>query len=132
MKRMKLILALTMTIAMSLGVTAYGNTESTIVIHQKAELGKITGMTGYDYIKLVLKNKFDMTDAEITAGLNLGKTLFDIAQEKGMTLNEFKTAILEEKNKAVADGKITPEEGDSQFFNLLPNVYNSGSFTGST
>ena len=86
----------------------------------------ITGMRGYDYIESVLNNKLGMTDDEITDGLNSGKTIYDLAKEKGMTIDQFKTALLEEKtkavDKAVADGNITSEEGDSLKETLKNNV----------
>ena len=75
----------------------------------------VTGMRGYDYVESVLKDKLGMTDEEITTGLNSGKTMYALAEEKGMTEDQFKAALLEERNKAVdkavADGTITNEEG---------------------
>ena len=77
----------------------------------------VTGMRGYDYVESILKDNLGMTDAEITAGLNSGKTMYALAEEKGMTVDQFKAALLEERNKAVdkavADGTITNEEGAS-------------------
>jgi len=126
MKSKKLILGLTIAITMGLGVTAYASTESTTATHQSAGLRIVTGMRGYDYVESVLKNKLGMTDEEITAGLNSGKTMYNLAQEKGMTADQFKTALLEEKNKAVdkavADGNITSEDGDSLKETLKNNV----------
>ena len=126
MKSKKLIIALTMTITMGLGVTAYASTESTNATHPKAGLGMVTGMRGYDYVESVLKNKLGMTDEEITAGLNSGKTMYTLAEEKGMTEDQFKTALLAEKtkavDKAVSDGNITNEEGDSLKETLKNNV----------
>ena len=88
----------------------------------------VTGMRGYDYVESVLKDKLGMTDEEITAGLNSGKTMYDLAEEKGMTEDQFKTALLEERNKAVdkavADGTITSEEGDSLKETLKNNIDN--------
>lgn len=143
MKSKKLILALTMTITMGLGITAYAatesaNTQTTTVttantstngFHMAgAGLGRATGMRGYDYVEAVLKDKLGMTDEEITAGFNSGKTMYDLAKEKGMTEDEFKTALLEERikaiDKAVADGNITKEEGDSIKENLKNNMDN--------
>lgn len=126
----KLILGLTIAITMGLGVTAYAaNVEtaaSTNYTHQGVGLGRITGIRGYDYIKAVLKDKLGMTDEEITAGFNSGKTMYDLAEEKGMTEDEFKTALLEERNKAidkaVADGTITSEEGASLKETLKNNI----------
>jgi len=67
-----------------------------------------------------------MTDAEITAGLSSGKTMYALAQEKGMTEDQFKAALLEERNKAVdkavADGTITTEEGFSLKETLKNNL----------
>jgi hypothetical protein len=127
MKAKKLILGLTMAITMGLGVTAYAaSTDSlTNYNHQRAGynqgtgagLGRATGMRGYDYVETILKDKLGITDAEITAAFDAGKTMYDLAKEKGMTEDEFKTALLEERNKAidkaVAAGTITIAEGDS-------------------
>lgn len=86
MKSKKLILGLAMVITMGLGVTAYAtNTESitsTNYTHQRVGLGIITGVIGYDYIEAVLNNKLGMTDAEISAGFDSGKTMYDLATEK--------------------------------------------------
>lgn len=116
MKSKKLIIALTMTIAMSLCITAYASTDSATT-NQRARLEKVTGMRGYDYVESVLKDKLGMTDDEITDWLDSGKTMYDLAQEKGMTVDQFKSALLEERtkavDKAVADGTITNEEGAS-------------------
>ncbi|AWK52558.1 hypothetical protein DIC82_16850 [Clostridium beijerinckii] len=116
MKTKKLIIALTMILTMGLGITAYASTtQSTTGTHQRGGMMMVTGMRGYDYIESVLKNKLGMTDEEITIGLNSGKTMYALAQEKGMTEDQFKSALLEERNKvvdkAVADGTITNEEG---------------------
>lgn len=143
MKSKKLILALAMTITMGLGITTYAATESeststatvtttnTSTISCQgagAGLGRVTGMRGYDYVEAVLKDKLGMIDEEITAGFNSGKTMYDLAKEKGMTEDELKTALLEERikaiDKAVADGNITKEEGDSIKENLKNNMDN--------
>lgn len=128
----KLILGLTIAISMGLGVTAYAanveTTTSTNYTHQGVGLGRITGIRGYDYVEAVLKDKLGMADEEITAGFNSGKTMYDLAKEKGMTEDEFKEALLEERNKAidkaVTDGTITKEEGDSMKETLANNIIN--------
>ena len=69
-----------------------------------------------------------MTDEEITAGLNSGKTMYALAEEKGMTEDQFKAALLEERIKAalkaVADGTITNEEGEKLKETLKKNLDN--------
>lgn len=126
MRKKKLIITLTMTIALGLGVTAYASTESAKGTYQREGIGKVTAMSGYEYVEVVLKNKLGMTDKEITDGLNAGKTMYDLAKEKGMTEEQLKAAVLEEKNKAVdkavVDGKITKEEGETLKANLKNNV----------
>ena len=129
MKAKKLIIALTMTLTMGLGITAYASTtESTIGTHQRAGMMIVTGMRGYDYVESVLKDNLGMTDAEITTGLNSGKTMYTLAEEKGMTVDQFKAALLDERNKAVdkavADGTITNEEGVSLKETLKNNLDN--------
>lgn len=127
MKAKKLIIALTMTLVMGLGVTAYASTtQATTATHQRTGMMRVTGMRGYDYVESVLKDNLGMTDEEITAGLNSGKTMYALAEEKGMTEDQFKTALLEERNKAVdkavADGTITNEEGASLKETLKNNL----------
>jgi hypothetical protein len=132
MKNKNLIIALTMTIAVGIGATAYASTESTNgtnginSTYQRAGLGRATGTRGYDYVESILKNNLGMTDKEITDGLNSGKTIYGLAKEKGMTEEQFKAALLEERNKAVdkavTDGKITKEEGEAMKVRLKNNL----------
>lgn len=131
MKSKKLILGLTIAIIMGLGATAYAasaeiTTVSSTSTHQRAGLGRITGMRGYEYVQSILKNNLGMTDAEITAGLNSGKTMYTLAEEKGLTEDQFKAVLLEERNKAIdkaiSDGTITKAEGDSMKETLENNI----------
>lgn len=131
MKSKKIILGLAMAITMGLGVTAYAaNTETTpsttTAAHERVGLARVTGVRGYDYVEAVLKNILAMTDEEITAGFNSGKTKYDLAKEKGMSEDEFKTALIEERNKAIDKavdaGTITKEDGDSMKETLKNNM----------
>ena len=101
--------------------------------HQKAGLKKITGSRGYDFIKIILKEKLGMTDDEIQVGLDSGKTMHDLAIDKGMSEDEFKNALIEEKNqaidKAISDGTITQDEGDSAKNIIKNNAANSNCST---
>lgn len=128
MKKRSLIITLTMTMAIGLGVTAYASTNSTQNTFKGAGLGRVTVMRGYDYVEKILEDKLGLTEQQITEGLNSGKTMYDLAKEKGMTEDQFKAALLEEKNKAVDDavaaGKITKEEGETIKANLKNNIDN--------
>ncbi|AWI05971.1 hypothetical protein [Clostridium drakei] len=132
MKKKNLIIALTMALAVGIGATAYASAASTGVTngnntnHQGVGIGRVTGISGHDYVQSILKDKLGITDKEITDALNSGKTMYDLAKDKGMTEEQFKAALLEERNKAidkaVADGKITKEEGASMKEKLKSNM----------
>lgn len=78
--------------------------------------GKATAMRGYNIVAGVLKNKFGVTDEEIGKAITSGETLYDVAKDKGVTDDQFKSAVIEERIKtidqAVSDGTITKEQGD--------------------
>ena len=97
--------------------------------HQRASLRRITGHRGYEFIETVLKDKLGVTDEEIQASLDAGKSLHDLALEKGMTEEEFKNALIEEKNKAidkaVSEGSISQEEGDTAKNIISSNAENA-------
>lgn len=134
MKKRKIITALTLTMAIGIGATAYAaSTNTTSAPVQRLGLGRITSMRGYDYITNILKSKLGLSDTDISNGLNSGKTLYDLAAEKGMTDEELKTALLDERTKAidaaVSQGTITKEEGETLKENLSNNIANcTGNF----
>ena len=131
MKSKKIAIALTLTIILGVGGTVFATettakTESNIVVHQALGMGRITGIKGYDYVTSLLKNKLGLTDKEIADGLSSGKTVYDLAKEKGMTEEQFQAALLDEKSKAidgaVTKGTITKEQGDTLKETLKTNM----------
>lgn len=134
MKVKSIIAALAITLVIGAGATVYAETK-TGYIHQGLGLGRISSMRGYDYSSSVLKDKLGMTDKEITDGLNNGKTMYDLAKDKGMTADEYKAALIEAKteaiDKAVSNGTITKEQGDSLKENIKNNIGNCISNPGS-
>jgi ribosomal protein S20 len=137
MKKRNIISALALTMTIGIGATAYAasisdNTNITSP-NQRLGLGRITSMRGYDYTSTILKDKLGLTDEEITTARNSGKTIYDLALEKGISQEEIKSALLEEKAKAidaaVTKGTITKEEGDALKANLSTNIENcTGNF----
>lgn len=128
MKGKKVLIGLALVLTMGLGVTTYAaTTDSSAFNHKRAGFGMVTGMRGFDTVETVLNN-FGITDEEIVAGRNSGKTMYDLVKEKGITEDQFKTAMLDEKNKAIdkaiAEGKITSEEGVQIKENLKNNIDN--------
>lgn len=136
MKIKKLLLALGVVAVLGVGVSAYAETKTnTNTTNHGMGLGRITSMRGYDYVSAVLKNKLGMTDKEITDGLNSGKTMYDLAKDRGMSTDQFRKALIEEKSKAVDSavkkGSITKEQGDSLKANINTNINNCDGTPGS-
>ena len=129
MKKRNVITALALTIALGVGATAYAATSDSTaqsVQGQRLGLGRVTAMRGYDYTTNVLKNKLGLSEKEITEALNSGKTVYELALEKGMTEESFKAALLEERAKAIDEavtkGTITKEEAETLKANMKTNI----------
>lgn len=134
MKRKKIIAALTLTMVIGMGATAYAASSNTSSAPtQRLGLGRITSMRGYDYISNILKDKLGLSEADITSAVNSDKTLYELAVEKGMTEEQIKAALLEAKTQAIDEavnkGTITKEEGETLKANLNTNIANcTGNF----
>ena len=82
------------------------------------------GMMGdsQDSLIAVAADKLGMTVDELTTRLQGGKTVADLAQEKGVDLqtivDAFMAARQEALNQAVTDGKITQEQADQMLENM--------------
>lgn len=139
MKKKNLIIALTLVLSLGVGVTAYADsktetTTSSSVTCSGYGLGRITGMRGYDFMTNILKNKFGISDSDISTARNSGKTMYDIAKDKGITEDQFKSAMVEERTKAVDEavknGSITKEQGENIKSNIKENSSNCTSGKG--
>lgn len=123
MKSKKIVIALTLTLILGVGgsALAFGATTNnpavSSTVGQGLGMNRIAGVSGYDYVNSVLKNKLGLTEKEITDGLNSGKTVYDLAKTKGITEEQFKTALYEERSnaldEAVTKGTLTKEQGDT-------------------
>jgi len=82
------------------------------------------GMMGgsEDSLLAVAADKLGMTVDDLTAQLKDGKTVADLAQEKGVDLqtivDAFVAARQEALSQAVTDGKITQEQADQMLENM--------------
>lgn len=136
MKKRNIISALVLSMAIGMGATAYAASADNTTAgtpSQRLGLGRITSMRGYDYITNVLKNKLGLSDTDITNAINSGKKPYDLAAENGMTDEQLKAYLIEERSKsiddAVAKGTITKEEGENLKANLNTNIQNcTGNF----
>jgi len=136
MKKRNIIAALALSMAVGMGATAYAaSTDNTTagITGQRLGLGRITFMRGYDYITNVLKNKLGLSDTDITNAINSGKRPYDLAAEKGMSDEQLKAYLIEERSKAIDDAvakdTITKEEGENLKAKLNTNIQNcTGNF----
>lgn len=129
MKKSRFISAIALAAVIGIGVTAYAastDPSRSIMPGQRLGLGRITSMRGYDYISSILKDKLGLSDSDITSALNSGKTLHDLALEKGMTQEQLTAYMLEERSKgidaAVEKGTITKAEGEQLKAALKQNM----------
>lgn len=76
------------------------------------------GMEGplHDYMLTAISNVFGVTPEELQGLHDAGTTMWDFAQQKGMTQEQFLDLMLQARTqaleKAVADGIITQEQAD--------------------
>lgn len=70
----------------------------------------------HEYMVAALAEAFDMTPEELQAQFDQGKTAWDIAQEQGLTEEQFYALMVEARTTAlqqmVAEGVITQEQAD--------------------
>ncbi len=70
----------------------------------------------HTYMIDALADAFDLTPVEIESAHADGKTLFDLAEEKGFTVEEFRALMVDARtaalNQATADGAISQEQAD--------------------
>jgi bacterioferritin-associated ferredoxin len=120
MKKKNLIASLVITLTLAGGATAFAaapdSPSTSNPIGTCLYYGKTTAMRGYTAVTNVLKSKFGVTDDEINKAAQSGKTLYDVAKDKGVTDEQFKSAVIEERIKAidqaVKDGTMTKEQAD--------------------
>jgi ribosomal protein S20 len=134
MKKNKVLTVLAVTLALGFSGSAYAASGNSSTIPQRLGLCKITAMRGLDYVTSILKNKLNLSDEAITKAISSGKTPYQIAEEKGMSQDQFRSAMIEEKSKAidtaVSKGTITKDEANQIKAALKNNVQNcTGNFS---
>lgn len=115
-----LLVALVVTVLAGAGVSSvYAQSDSSLLVHGRGPGGR--GGEGFSLTWLqVAAEKLDMTTDELITALQSGKTLEQIAQEKGVDYATIQTAIQQQSQadlrtriqQAVKDGTITQAKGD--------------------
>lgn len=126
----KKLAALTFAVALGVGTTAYGATndqkqivsnKSTKTTVQKVHIAKKKG-----FHEPKLFKDLGLTGQDIENARKSGKTIFDLAKEKGYTEAQVRDMIIKENteaiNKAVADGKLTKEQAEKRLSSLKEYV----------
>jgi hypothetical protein len=84
----------------------------------------------HDYVEEALAAKLGLTEAEIEAQLSAGKSMYQIALDKGIAEADVPALLAEVHktafDKAVADGVLTQAQADA----MLQNMTANGAFTG--
>lgn len=78
--------------------------------------------------KTLLLQSLGLKENEVKAARKSGKSIVDLAKEKGKTLEEIKAAMIDAKIKAidqaVKDGKLTKEEGEKKAARIREKITN--------
>ncbi|MBP1744504.1 MAG: hypothetical protein H6Q58_1482 [Firmicutes bacterium] len=142
MKKKHIIAALALSMVVGLGATAYAASGNGTAAQagtgyncsagygKGARMGQVEGFRGSDILTGLLESK-GVTADEIAAARDSGKTLRELLNDKGVTDADINSYMLSERSKlidaAVADGRITTEQGDRMKANMKENI---GSFNG--
>lgn len=70
----------------------------------------------HEYMEKAIAEALGMSEEELEAALEDGKTMWQVAEEKGLTAEKFQEVMLTARQEAieqmVADGVLTKEQGD--------------------
>jgi hypothetical protein len=87
----------------------------------------------HTYMLAAIAEAFGMTAEDLQAALSAGKTMWDVAEEQGITQERFSELMLTSRtnalNRAVEDGVITQEQADwmiTRMAQMQANGYGPG------
>ncbi len=138
MKKVLVVLGLVLVAVMALGVAGYAYAQGPNPNPQPQPFGQGMGrgrmgggMMGgwrangaqagsygpmHDYMEEAFAEALGMSEADVEAALASGKTMWQLAEEKGMTFEEFQKVMTDARSEAlkkmVEDGTITQEQAD--------------------
>ncbi len=132
MKKGNLIGALALTFVIGVGASVYAASGSNATSYNGngcSNFVSVTGKRGYDYVSSILKSKLGLKDSDIEKAKSDGKNLHQFANEKGLSDQDLKNAMIEARTKdideAVAKGTITKEQGETYKKTIKENCTNS-------
>ena len=96
------------------GRGAHGGMMGGLGVSRSAQTGEYGPL--HDYIFTAMAEAFGLTPEALQAAHDAGQTMWDIAQEQGLTQEQFAEMMLNARtqafDQAVADGVITQEQAD--------------------
>ncbi len=88
----------------------------------------------HDYMEAAFAQALGVTEEELQSAREAGKTVWQLAEEKGLTVEEFQAKMLEARQSAiqamVADGIMTQEQADWMLSRMQGN-WGEGGYSGS-
>jgi len=134
MKKKGFITSLVVTLSLIGGTTTFAFAAAPVAPSASTPVGnclyygKSMAVSGCTSVANALKSKFGVTDAAINKATASGKTLYDVAKDKGVTAAQFKDTVLAERTKAidqaVKDKTITKEQADLMKERIATNSKN--------
>jgi hypothetical protein len=88
----------------------------------------------HDYMEKAFAEALGIPQADLETALASGKTMWQVAQEKGLTLAQFQKVMLDARQNAfkqmVADGVLTQAQADWMLSRMQNMMGQGGGFTG--
>lgn len=90
--------------------------------------GMMGGGQMHDYVEQALADKLGMSEADVETQFSSGKSMYQIALDKGIAENDVPALLAEVHktafDKAVADGLMTQAQADAMLANMQANGFN--------
>lgn len=112
------------TVAAGTVTTTFANSQSVVTTEVRG--GRGPGGIGHGASLTTIANALTMTEADLQSALQGGKTVADLATEKGVALQTIVDALLAEQKtllqQAVTDGRLTQEQADARVAELATQL----------
>lgn len=112
------------TVAAGTVTTTFANSQNVVTTEVRG--GRAPGGIGHGASLTTIANALTMTEADLQSALQAGKTVADLATEKGIALQTIVDALLAEQKtllaQAVTDGRLTQEQADAKLAELATQL----------
>lgn len=113
------------TVAVATVTTTFANSQRVVTTELRGGPGGRGGI-GHGASLATIADALNMTEADLQSALQAGKTVADLATEKGVALQTIVDALLAEQKtllaQAVTDGRLTQEQADARLAELATQL----------